>query len=75
MTDEETTKQPGQEAGEHLADLTIWASFRLFVGPFLVMFMAGILHRHMWTSFPAWGFPRSAVVAVALTLIAWFFRR
>lgn len=78
MAEDQTPDPMGrtaEEIGRQSADTTIWALRRLVIGPVLIMFMAGILHHHVSTGWPAWSFATSAAVAMSLTLVAWFFRR
>lgn len=68
----ETTPMPTDSPA---ANTIIWATFRLAVGWWPVMIMAGVVHSEIWTSFPPWAWRQSFVVSVFLTLLAWFFRR
>jgi hypothetical protein len=47
--------------------------FRLIVGSWLVMLMAGALHVDVEPSFPHWTYTQSIIVSAALTLLGSYF--
>ena len=85
MADDVTPLHPDQEAepeypqaraaGEKAGETTKWALLRLVFGPWMIMFVLGLAHHEVHTNWPALGFIHSAVVAIVLTVVAWFFRR
>lgn len=65
----------GRESGEIAAEVIYFLTTRFVLGPPMIMIVSGMVHLDVWTSWPAWGLGQSVIVALALTLVSFFFRR
>ena len=63
------------DSGPDLAEDIAWFFIRMVFGPWPVMLVAGSIHHEIHSGFPAWSWTQSTAVALALIVIAWFFRR